>query len=76
MKAKRIETPKDQFKPFGIEIYFENELEAKTMYHLFNRVDVADALDCDAIRAAIDSTHDSDFQNRLWGGIKDVLTLE
>ncbi len=78
MKAKKISNDK-VFEPISIKITLETELEAKTMYHLFNHAGTLEELDSEAIRTAISpggvraTLYDSDFHKRLWADIKRVV---
>lgn len=45
MKVERIELEKkEEFKPFTIQITFENEVEARVFYNIFNYSPICDHL--------------------------------
>jgi len=73
MKAERIS---ESFEPIEIKITLETEEEAKIMFHLFNRDNVFNELDGDAIRDAISPDariYNVKFYDALWKRIKENL---
>jgi len=72
MKAERLSK---QFAPIEIKITLETEEEAKTMYHLFNRI-LFDELDGDGIRDAISPDariYNEVFHKAFWSRVKEEL---